>query len=142
MAHDKALVSSGLCRQGCNQEVGQVADVDLKKHESDFILIVLQEYQETPYVARKHSARYGISGAIEDMMDEIDTEVDIRQVSDFLQRRAHDERRHEVGDCEGGFLILDKVPDRLLADFLADTVADKGVLGLDGVVSGELAWRC
>ena len=73
------------------------------------------------------------------MMDEIDTEVDIREVSDFLQRRAYDERRHEVGDREGGLLVLDKVPDRLLADFLADAVADKGVLGLDGVVSGELA---
>ena len=76
------------------------------------------------------------------MMDEIDTEVDIREVSDFLQRRTHDERRHEVGDCEGGLLVLDKVPDRLLADFLADAVANKGVLGPDGVVSGQLAWRC
>jgi hypothetical protein len=76
------------------------------------------------------------------MMDEIDTEVDIREIFDFLQRRAHDERRHEVGDCEGGLLVLDKVPDRLLANFLTDAVADKGVLGLDGVVSGELAWRC
>jgi hypothetical protein len=76
------------------------------------------------------------------MMDEIDTEVDIREVSDFLQRRAHDERRHEVGNCEGRLLVLDKVPDRLLADFLAHAVADKGVLGLDSVVSGELAWRC
>jgi hypothetical protein len=76
------------------------------------------------------------------MVDEIDTEVDIREVSDFLQGRAHDERRHEVGDGEGGLLFLDEVPDRLLAEFLADAVADKGVLGLDGVVSGELAWQC
>jgi len=76
------------------------------------------------------------------MVDEIDTEVDIREVSDFLQRRPHDEWRHEVSDGEGGLFVLDESPDRLLADFLADAVADKGVLGLDGVVSGELAWQC
>lgn len=75
------------------------------------------------------------------MVDEIDTEVDIHEVSDFLQRWAHDERRHEVSDGEGGLLVLDEAPDRLLADFLADAVADKGVLGLDGVVAGELAWQ-
>ena len=53
------------------------------------------------------------------MVDEIDTEVDVREVSDFLQRWAHNERRHEVSNGEGGFLVLDEVPDRLLADFLA-----------------------
>jgi hypothetical protein len=76
------------------------------------------------------------------MVDEIDTEVDVREVSDFLQRWAHNERRHEVSNGEGVFLVLNESPDRLLANFLADAVADKGVLGLDGVVSGELAWQC
>jgi hypothetical protein len=90
------------------------------------------------YICRKHGVRHRVRRSIEAVVDEIDAQVDVREVPDFLQRGAHDERWHEVRDGERGLFFLHELPDSPLADFLADAVADKCVLHLDGIFSGEL----
>ena len=81
---------------------------------------------------------YLIHGPIEDLVNEVVAEVDILQVLDLLQRRAHDQTRHEVRDAEVRLLFFDELPDLLLGYLLPNTVVDERMLDLDRIISGEL----
>jgi len=80
------------------------------------------------YISRKRSTRHNLAGSVEDAVDDIIAEVHMLYRLDFMDGRPEDQGRKEDGDYEFGLLLLDKVPDCLLAFLFRRAVPNVAVV--------------
>lgn len=91
------------------------------------------------YVCRECGTRYNGIASIEQAIDLVVAEVHILHCLHPLERRAKDQGRKKDCDRELGFLLLHKLPDRLLSLLLRRTVSDIRVVRFDCLLFGNLS---